>query len=77
MLLKIRQQLLPTKLKQPKRANAAQKVAGKLWRKKNSVPPPVPFALFFNPPVSDTERVFGQNYVAKARTPGTFKSYIY
>jgi len=29
MLLKIRQQLLPTKLKQPKRANAAQKVAGK------------------------------------------------
>jgi len=83
MLLKIRQQLLPNKIKTTKARQRSTKKLPENYGKKNFVPPPVssihPFSFFFAD--SETERVLaklcGQSQKQNARTSGTFKSYIY
>jgi len=73
MLLKIRQQLLPNKIKTTKARQRSTKKLPENYGKKNFVPPPVssihPFS-FFSP--IQKQKEFWQNYVAKARsrTPG-------
>jgi len=83
MLLKIRQQLLPNKIKTTKARQRSTKKLPENYGKKNFVPPPVssihPFS-FFSPIQKQKEflaKLCGQSQKQNARTSGTFKSYIY